>query len=84
MRSAPARDHVLGEGRQLGEVLLNPRGDEGALVGPFALVTLRRALRGDFSKHRQIARVTFPMWLYVVVTGWTVYWMLHNLSAEAY
>ena len=52
------------------------------LVGPFALVTLRRALRGDYSKHRQIARITFPMWLYVVVTGWIIYWMLHNLSVE--
>jgi putative membrane protein len=54
------------------------------LVGPFALVTLRRAFRGDFSKHRQIARITFPMWLYVVVTGWLIYWMLHNLSVEIY
>jgi putative membrane protein len=53
------------------------------LVGPFALVTLRRALRGDYAKHRRIARITFPMWLYVVVTGWLIYWMLHNLSAEA-
>ena len=54
------------------------------LVGPFALVTLRRALRGDYSKHRQIARITFPMWLYVVVTGWMIYWMLHSLSTESF
>jgi putative membrane protein len=54
------------------------------LVGPFALVTLRRALRGDFLKHRQIARITFPMWIYVVVTGWLIYWMLHSLSVESY
>src|SRR5688500_17850525 len=53
------------------------------LVGPFALVTLRRALRGEFSKHRQIARITFPMWLYVVATGWVIYWMLHALSGES-
>jgi putative membrane protein len=51
------------------------------LVGPFALVTLRRALRGEFAKHRQIARITFPMWLYVVVTGWLIYWMLNNLGS---
>lgn len=51
------------------------------LVGPFALVTLWRALRGEFSKHRRIARITFPMWLYVVVTGWIIYWMLHSVSA---
>jgi putative membrane protein len=54
------------------------------LVGPFALVTLRRALRGDFPKHRQIARLTFPMWLYVVVTGWIIYWMLHSQPATSY
>lgn len=53
------------------------------LVGPFALVTLRRALRGEYSKHRQIARITFPMWLYVVATGWVIYWMLHSLSVES-
>jgi putative membrane protein len=53
------------------------------VVGPFALVTLRRALRGEYSKHRRIARITFPMWLYVVVTGWLIYWMLHSLSAVA-
>jgi len=53
------------------------------LVGPFALVTLRRALRGEYAKHRQIARLTFPMWLYVVVTGWLVYWMLNTLGGGA-
>lgn len=54
------------------------------LVGPFALVTLRRALRGDFPKHRQIARITFPMWLYVVVTGWIIYWMLWTQPGSSY
>jgi putative membrane protein len=54
------------------------------LVGPFALVTLRRALRGEYAKHKRIARITFPMWLYVVVTGWLIYWMLHALSVESY
>jgi putative membrane protein len=54
------------------------------LVGPFALITLRRALRGDFPKHRQIARITFPMWLYVVVTGWIIYWRLHSQPVQSY
>jgi len=54
------------------------------LVGPFALVTLRRAFRGDFPKHRKIARITFPMWLYVVVTGWIIYWMLHSQPVQSY
>jgi putative membrane protein len=54
------------------------------LVVPFALVTLRRALHGDYAKHRRIARITLPMWLYVVVTGWIVYLMLYSLPVESY
>lgn len=46
-------------------------------VGPLAFVTLRRALRADFRRHRALARVTLPIWLYVVVTGWTIYLMLY-------
>lgn len=49
------------------------------LVAPFAFVTLRRALAGRFIKHRQIARVTLPMWIYTAVTGWVVYAMLYHL-----
>ena len=48
-------------------------------VGPMVLVTLRRALRRTFQSHRRIARVTLPVWLYVVVTGWLVYLMLYYL-----
>ncbi|HEV2122074.1 MAG TPA: DUF420 domain-containing protein [Chloroflexota bacterium] len=49
-------------------------------VGPMVLVTLRRALRGEWSLHRRLARITLPVWLYVVVTGWTVYYMLHSIA----
>lgn len=48
------------------------------VVGPLVLVTLRRALRRDFRRHRRLARVTLPMWLYVVATGWLVYVMLYR------
>jgi putative membrane protein len=48
------------------------------LVGPFALVTLRRAFAGRFAKHRQIARITLPMWTYTAVTGWLVYMLLYH------
>ena len=50
------------------------------LVAPLAIVTLRRALSGNFLKHRQIARLTLPMWLYTAVTGWLVYFLLYHLS----
>ncbi len=46
-------------------------------VGPLALLTLRRALRGEYQLHRRIARITLPVWLYVAVSGWTIYAMLH-------
>lgn len=47
-------------------------------VVPFAIVTLTRALRRDFARHRKVARWTFPMWLYVSITGVIVYLMLYH------
>jgi uncharacterized membrane protein YozB (DUF420 family) len=49
------------------------------VIVPFVIVTLRRALRGDFLRHRALARWTLPMWLYVSVTGVLVYVMLYHL-----
>jgi uncharacterized membrane protein YozB (DUF420 family) len=49
------------------------------VVVPMALITLLRALREKFDAHRRIARWTFPIWLYVSVTGVVVYWMLYWL-----
>jgi uncharacterized membrane protein YozB (DUF420 family) len=51
-----------------------------AIILPFVLVTVARALRGDFARHRRIARWTFPMWLYVSITGVIVYLMLYRLK----
>lgn len=50
-----------------------------AAVVPLALLTLRRALRGEFERHVRIARWTYPIWLYVSVTGVMVYLMLYHL-----
>lgn len=49
-----------------------------AAVLPLAIVTLARALRGRYTRHRAIARWTLPIWLYVSVTGVVVYWMLYQ------
>jgi len=49
-----------------------------ALIVPFVIVTLRRALRGQFARHMRVARWTFPMWLYVSITGVIVYLMLYH------
>jgi putative membrane protein len=48
-------------------------------VVPLALVTLFRAFKERFDAHRRIARWTFPIWLYVSVTGVIVYWMLYRM-----
>ena len=46
---------------------------------PLIFLTLYRAFRGEFEKHRKIARITLPIWLYVSVTGVVVYWMLYRI-----
>lgn len=48
-----------------------------AVMLPLVLLTLLRALRGNFERHRRIARFTLPIWLYVSVTGVLVYLMLY-------
>ena len=48
-------------------------------IVPMAVVTLRRGLRRDDLRHKAIARWTFPIWLYVSVTGVVVYGMLYML-----
>ena len=46
------------------------------IVIPFVLITYVRAISGQFYKHRKIARITFPLWLYVAVSGVVVYLMI--------
>lgn len=50
-----------------------------AVIVPLVLITLSRALRGRFDRHRKIARWTLPIWMYVSITGVVVYWMLYHL-----
>lgn len=49
------------------------------VIVPLIMITLYRAVRGDFVRHRRIARWTLPLWLYVSVTGVIVYLMLYHL-----
>jgi len=51
------------------------------VIVPMVLVTLTRALRERFDKHRAIARWTYPLWLYVSLTGVLVYFMLYRWFA---
>jgi uncharacterized membrane protein YozB (DUF420 family) len=51
-----------------------------AVVLPMAIVTLRRGLRRDDARHRPLAKITFPLWLFVSVTGVIVYVMLYQMT----
>ncbi|HEU4596408.1 MAG TPA: DUF420 domain-containing protein [Pyrinomonadaceae bacterium] len=49
------------------------------VIVPLVVLTVRRALRREFLRHRAIARWTYPLWLYVSVSGVVVYLMLYRL-----
>ncbi len=48
-----------------------------AVILPFILFTAYRALIAEYPKHKKLARLTWPLWFYVAVTGPVVYWMIH-------
>ncbi len=45
---------------------------------PFILMSFNRAITGHYDMHKRMVRWTYPVWLYVAVTGPLVYWMLRN------
>jgi uncharacterized membrane protein YozB (DUF420 family) len=51
------------------------------MVTPMVALTVAKARRGDFVSHRALARWTFPVWLYVSITGIAVYWLLYHVYA---
>lgn len=48
------------------------------VIVPMAIITLNRGLKARYAKHRAIARWTWPLWMYVSVTGVIVYMMLYQ------
>lgn len=52
------------------------------VIVPMVLVTLVRAARGDFERHKRIARWTFPFWMYVSVTGVLIYLLLYQIFPQ--
>jgi uncharacterized membrane protein YozB (DUF420 family) len=71
--------HGPGWARTLYLVILTSHTILAVIIVPMVLITLTRGLRGQFGRHRAIARWTFPLWLYVSVTGVIVYLMLFQL-----
>jgi putative membrane protein len=52
------------------------------VIVPMILITLSRALRAKFDKHKKIARWTWPLWMYVSVTGVIVYLLLYQIFPQ--
>ena len=46
------------------------------LILPFILFTAYRGLTADWLRHKKLARITWPVWLYVALSGVAVYWMI--------
>lgn len=59
-------------------VLLTSHTILAVVIVPLILITLYRAAKSDFIRHKRIARWTLPLWLYVSVTGVIVYLMLYH------
>jgi len=76
--------HFKGEGlwRPIYFAILLSHTFLAVVVVPFVLVTLYRALKGNFARHKAIARYTFPIWLYVSVTGVVIFVMLYKIFAR--
>ncbi len=75
-----ATKHFAGSGiwRTIYFTILGSHTVLAAIIVPLALITLVRGLRRQDARHRAIARVTFPLWMYVSVTGVVIYFMLYQ------
>jgi uncharacterized membrane protein YozB (DUF420 family) len=74
-----APKHFEGEGllRAFYYVVLGSHMVLAVVQAPLVVAVLALALRGRFDRHRRLARLTAPIWLYVVATGWIVYALLY-------
>ena len=59
--------------------ILIPHVTLGVLMTPFIIVIVLRAWKGDFTKHRKLARIVWPVWMFVSVSGVVIYAMLYLL-----
>jgi uncharacterized membrane protein YozB (DUF420 family) len=59
-------------------IVLIPHVTLAIVIVPMVIITLSRGLSGDYGRHRAIARWTWPLWMYVSVSGVIVYFMLYQ------
>ena len=79
-QAGTTRFQTTGWVRQLYLIILGTHTLLAVAVVPLVLMTLRRALTRRFERHRRIARITWPVWVYVSITGVVIYWMLYHVD----
>lgn len=67
---------VVSNSRIVYYIILGTHIPLAGIILPFILFSAYRALTGEFEKHKKLARITWPVWFYVAVTGVVVYWMI--------
>ncbi|MFY8004586.1 MAG: DUF420 domain-containing protein [Chitinophagaceae bacterium] len=67
---------TVGSTRMLYLILLLTHIFLAAVILPFILFTAYRGLTAEFSMHKKLAKITWPLWLYVAITGPIVYWLI--------
>ena len=67
---------TVGSSRMVYYIILGTHIPLAGIILPFILFSTYRALTGEFDKHKKLVRITWPVWLYVAVTGVVVYWMI--------
>ena len=73
---------VVGKSRLLYLIVLLTHIALSVVIIPFVLITYVRAISNSFERHKKIAKITFPMWLYVAITGVIVYLMISPYYAH--
>ena len=66
----------VGNSRVIYYIILGTHVPLAGIILPFILFSAYRGLTGEFAKHKKLARITWPIWFYVAVTGVLVYWMI--------
>ena len=75
--------HVEGAARAAYLVLLASHVTLAMAIPPLAIALVVLGLRGRFATHRRLARIAWPLWIYVSVTGVVIYLLLYHLNPPA-
>jgi putative membrane protein len=67
---------AVGSSRIIYYIILGTHIPLAGIILPFILFSAYRAMTGEYEKHKKLARITWPIWFYVAVTGVLVYWMI--------